>query len=162
MSKEKSASVNNFIYKPEEDKLVVTGILTAYRYGTNKYDRDKSKYYVSVRTPMLPLEVRQEIRAKYFADAKEKYIPEPFTEDGMGSTDEEMYFNLKSLYEIPAFIEGKGNTRYGYEDVIELGDGLPPHGSEVKLSIRLKEGALYPLAIQFIKIVKTSADDYFA
>lgn len=161
MSKEKSAAVNTYIFKPEEDKLVVQGILTAYRHGTNRYDKDTQKYYVSVRCASLPKEVRTAIREKYFSDAKEKYIPEPFTEEGIASDDAEMYFNMKSLYEIPAFIAGKGNNRLGYDDVIELGDGLPPHGSEVKLSIRLKEGAIYPLAIQFITVVKTSADDYF-
>lgn len=150
----------SYIYKPEEDKLVVTGILTAYRHGTNKFDRDTEKYYVSVRTPALPQEVLLDIAHKYFEDTKDKYLPE-FLKNA-AEDREEIYFNLKSLYEIPAFVQGKGNTRYSYDDVIELGDGLPPHGSTVKLSIRLKEGALYPLAIQFIEIVKTSADDYFA
>lgn len=150
----------SYIYKPDEDKLVITGALTAYRHGTNKYDRDTEKYYVSVRTAALPPEVILDIKERYFSETKEKYLPEILKDTDQGK--EEIYFNLKSLYEIPAFVAGKGNTRYSYDDVIELGDGLPPHGSTVKLSIRLKEGAMYPLAIQFIEIVKTSADDYFA
>ena len=144
------------IYKPEEDKLVLTGTLTAFRFGVNKFDTTKEKYYISIRTT-LDAATRQAIRDRYFAETKEKYLPEPLKniEDG------ECYFNLKSLYEIPVFKAGEGNHKYSYDDVIEFGDGLPPYGSTVKLSMRLKEGAIYPLAVQFIEIRKANADDYF-
>lgn len=148
------------IYKPEEDKLVIKGALTAFRHGVNRFDKDTEKYYISVRTTALPEEIRQAILSKYFEDTKEKYIPEPLKSDQ--KDPDKCYFNLKSLYEIPVFMEGKGNEKYTYEDVIDkLGDGLPPYGSEVILSCRLKEGAIYPLACKFVTIQKASADDYF-
>ena len=156
MGKKKEGTV---IYKPEENKLVLSGTLSAFRYGTNKFDRDTEKYYVSVKCDDIPKEIRDAIRITYFADAKEKYIPDPFKE---GADLSNTYLNLKSQYQVPVFVEGKGNNKYSYDDVIELGDGLPPYGSEVLLSCRLKEGAIYPLALKLITVVKTSADDFFA
>lgn len=144
------------IYKPNEDKLVCTGRLTALRFGTNKFDTTKEKYYVSIKTT-LDAATREAIRDKYFSETKDKYLPEPFK----NIKDGECYFNLKSLYEIPVFKLGEGNHKYTYDDVIEMGDGLPPYGSTVKLSMRLKEGAIYPLAIQIIEIRKANAEDYF-
>lgn len=146
------------IYKPEENKLVVSGTLSAFRFGTNKFDKETERYYVSVKADQLPAEVRDSIRLTYFDESKEKYIPEPFRE---GADPDNTYLNLKSQYEFAVFVEGKGNKKYTYDDVIELGDGLPPYGSEVLLSCRLKKGAIYPLAVKFITIVKTNADDFF-
>lgn len=153
MSKEVTAT-----YNPEESKLVVSGRLTALRYGTNKFDKDANKFYVSVKTS-IPADIREEIRLEYFDDSKEKYIPEPFRKPS--ESPDECYLNLKSLYEIPVFRDGEGNKRYSFDDVVELGDGLPPIGSEVKLSIRLKKGALYPLAILIVDLVKQDAGKYF-
>ena len=66
------------------------------------------------------------------------------------------------MYEIPAYHIDKGNQRFSFDDVIEMGDGLPPHGSEIECSMRLKEGAIYPLAIRFLTVEKSSVDDYFS
>lgn len=153
MSKE-----TNCIYNHEEKKLVVEGRLTTLRYGVNKYDTDSPKYYVSVSTE-IPAAIREEIRLTYFEDSKEKYIPEPFRNPS--ETPDECYLNLKSLYEIPVFRDGEGNKKYTFDDVVALGDGLPPIGSTVKISIRLKPGALYPLAILIVDLVKQDAGKYF-
>lgn len=149
------------IYKPEEDKLVVTGILTAYRQGTNRFDKENERYFVSVRAK-CPVAIRSAIRDKYFSDCKDKYIPDVLKKLDEANDEEEVYFNLKSLYEIPAYHVDKGNQRYSYDDVIELGEGLPPRGSTVECAMRLKEGAIYPLAIRFLTVEKTSVDEYFS
>lgn len=153
-------SKGTIIYSPEENKLVVSGTLSAFRFGVNRWDKETEKYYISVKCDELPAEVRDDARAKYFAESKEKYIPDPFK---AGADLSNTYLNLKSQYQIPVFVDGKGNRKYTFEEVInELGDGLPPYGSEVLLSCRMKEGAIYPLAVKFMTIVKSSADDYFA
>ena len=146
------------IYKPEENKLVVSGSLSAFRFGTNKFDSETERYFVSIKADNLPSEIRNAIRTTYFDESKEKYIPEPFRE---GADLENTYLNLKSQYEFAIFVEGKGNHKYTYNEIIELGDGLPPYGSEVILSCRLKKGAIYPLAVKFVTIVKANADDFF-
>lgn len=145
--------------KEDENKLVLSGTLTSFRHGVNKFDKDTEKYYLSIKADSLPSALRDQIREKYFADTKDKFIPDTFKE---GADPENTYVNLKSLYEIPVFKEGTGNKKYSFDDVIEMGDGLPPYGSEVLLSIRLKEGSLYPLALKIVTVVKSSADDYFA
>lgn len=155
-AKETNATV---VFHEDENKLVLSGTLTAFRHGVNKFDKETEKYYLSIKAAALPQEIRDKIREKYFADAKEKFIPDPFKE---GADPTNTYINLKSLYEIPVFREGTGNKKYSFDEVIEMGDGLPPYGSEVLLSMRLKEGAVYPLALKIVTIVKSSADDYFA
>lgn len=155
MAKSKEPTV---ILKLDENKLVLSGILSAFRFGTNKFDKETERYFVSIKADDIPADVRSTIREKYFSNSKEKYIPEPFREDADLSNT---YLNLKSQYEIPVFKEGAGNKKFTFDEVIELGDGLPPYGSEVLLSCRLKEGAIYPLAVKIITVVKMSADDYF-
>lgn len=147
------------ILKLEENKLVLSGTLSAFRFGTNKFDKDTEHYFVSIKADEIPAEIRNTIREKYFADTKDKYIPEPFKENADLSNT---YINLKSQYEIPVFKDGEGNKKFSFQEVIDMGDGLPPYGSEVLLSCRLKEGAVYPLAVKIIKVVKASADDFFA
>lgn len=147
------------MFKEDENKLVLSGTLTSFRHGVNKFDKDTEKYYISIKADSLPSELRDQIREKYFADTKDKFIPDTFKE---GADPENTYVNLKSLYEIPVFKEGTGNKKYSFQEVIDMGDGLPPYGSEVLLSIRLKEGSLYPLALKIVTVVKSSADDYFA
>lgn len=147
------------IYKPEENKLVLSGSLSAFRFGTNKFDKETERYFVSIKADDLPQEVRDGIRNTYFDESKEKYIPEPFRE---GADPSNTYLNLKSQYEYAVFIEGEGNHKFTFDDIIEKGDGLPPYGSEVILSCRLKKGAIYPLALKFITITKANADDFFS
>lgn len=147
------------MFKEDENKLVLSGTLTSFRHGVNKFDKETEKYYISIKADSLPADLRTKIREKYFGDTKEKFIPDTFKDN---ADLENTYVNLKSLYEIPVFKEGTGNKKYSFDDVIDMGDGLPPYGSEVLLSIRLKEGSLYPLALKIVTVVKSSADDYFA
>lgn len=149
------------IYKPEENKLVVTGTLTAFRFSKTKYTGDKDYYQVSVKTGSLTPEVVAQIKARYFSDTKEKYLPSFIKDMEENGGKEDIFINLKSQYEISTFMEGEGNKRYSLDDVIQLGDGLAPHGSEVKLSIRLKENSAYPLALLITKLQKQDASDYF-
>lgn len=153
-------NATHYTYKPEEDKLVVTGKLTAFRFSTSKFSQDKEHYQISIQCDAIPADVIADIKALYFSDTKDKYLPS-FIKDAEKDPKAALYINLKSQYEVPSFVEGEGNKRYGFDDVIELGDGLPPLGSTVKLSIRLKSGAAYPLAVLFTEIRKLDASDYF-
>ena len=152
---------NGLLYKPDKDKLVVTGLLTAYRFSTTKYKKDQEAYQVSVITKSLTPEVVGMIHEKYFSNTGDKYLPSWIKDYESDPSIKEVYINLKSQYEFSTFIEGKGNERFGYEDVIELGEGLPPLNSEVKLSIRLKAGACYPLGLMITKLNKQDVNEYF-
>lgn len=160
------------IYKPEENKLVVSGILVNFRHSTTKYSKGEEYFQVSIRTESLTPEVVKMIKERYFFDTIPKYFPSFIKDAEETGCKEPIYINLKSRYEISTFREGEGNTKYSYDDVIELGEGLPPNGSEVKLSIRLKvelddkgnptgKGSVYPLGLLITKLQKQDAGAYF-
>ena len=105
-----------------------------------------------------------QIKARYFTDTKDKYLPsfvKDFEKDPEGSEKNGVYINLKSQYEFGTFLPTDGNKRYTFEDVIEMGEGLAPLKSEVTLSMRLKDGSIYPLALRIDKLNKQDAADYF-
>lgn len=149
------------VYKPDENKLVVYGTLVNFRHSTTKYSGAQEFYQVSVKTESLTPEVVAEVKKKYFSDTKDKYLPSFIKDMEETGGKDAIYVNLKSQYEIATFMEGDGNKRYSMDDVIELGEGLPPLGSIVKLSIRLKENSAYPLAVMIVKLQKQDASDYF-
>lgn len=148
------------LFDPSKDKLVVIGTLTAFRHSTTKYKKDQEYYQVSVLTDSLTPEVIEAIKVKYYSNTIDKYLPS-FIKDADKDGTSNLYINLKSQFEFSSFIEGKGNERYGYDQIIELGEGLPPIGSDVKLSMRLKEGGVYPMALMFTKIKKQDVNDFF-
>lgn len=152
---------DKIIYKPEENKLVVQGILSVFRFSTTKYKGDEELYQVSIKTDALTPELIEKIRETYFSDTKEKYLPSFIKEAEKNGCEEPIYINLTSKYEIGTFTPEDGNRRYTYDEVIDMGEGLAPKGSEVTLSIRLKEGAAYPLALRIDKLVKQDASDFF-
>ena len=167
MAKETASATNNkttnpsgLVYKPDENKLVVSGKLTNFRHSTTKYKTDKEVYQVSILTSDLTMEVIKDIKDRYFSDTKDKYLPS-FIKKAEAEGPDELYINLSSQYEFGTFIEGEGNKRYGYDDVLDLGEGLPPIHSEVKLSMRLKPDGIYPLALLIQKLHKQDAADFF-
>lgn len=148
------------IYDPDKNKLVVVGTLTAFRHSTTKFKKDAEYYQVSVLTSSLTPEVIADIKARYYSNTIDKYLPS-YIKDAESDGTDNVYINLKSQFEFSSFIDGKGNERFGYDDVIELGEGLPPIGSEVKLSMRLKDGGTYPMGLMFLKINKQDVSAYF-
>lgn len=164
VNEKKASAITNekgLIYKPDENKLVVKGTLTAFRFSTTKYKGDTETYQVSVHTPSLTAEVIEDIKKRYFSDTKDRYLPSFIKDAEKDGTKDPLYINLQSQYEFGTFLPGEGNKRYSFDDVIELGDGLAPRGSEVTLSMRLKEGAIYPLALRIDKLNKQDAADFF-
>lgn len=148
-------------YAPGENRLVVKGVLTNFRYSTTKYRGDKATYQVSVHTTSLTSDIVADIKARYFSDTKDKYLPSFIKDIEKAGDKDPVYINLQSQYEFGTFLPGDGNKRYSYDDVIEMGEGLAPLKSEVTLSIRLKEGSCYPLALRIDRLLKQDASDYF-
>lgn len=155
--------------KLEENKLVVTGSLVTFRFGVNKYDKNTEKYYVTVKVDpdQLTDEDRQTIHDTYFADAKEKYIPDMFKVDAKTGkvkkleSEEALYLNLKSQYEVNIFFASKGNKKFTWEEYNEEVENMTPYGSNVTLACRLKSGSIYPLALKFNTVEKATVDSYF-
>lgn len=152
------------VYDPDNNKLVVKGVLTSFRYATTRYQGDKELYQVSVKTEAITPDLIKDLKVRYFSDTKEKYLPsffKDFEKEPEKSAKEGVYINLKSQYEFGTFLPNEGNKRYSFDDVIEMGEGLAPLKSEVTLSMRLKENSIYPLALRIDKLNKQDASDYF-
>lgn len=148
-------------YVPDENRFVIKGILSIFRYSTTKFKGDQEYYQVSVKTDSFTPDVIADIKQRYFADTKERYLPSFIKDAEANGCKEPIYVNLKSQFEFGTFLPTEGNHRYTYDDVIEMGDGLAPRGSEVTLSVRLKENGAYPLALRIDNLVKQDASDYF-
>ena len=149
------------IFKPEKNNLIVKGILSNFRFSSTKFNGDREYYQVSVKTDGLTPELVAEIKSKYFSETKDKYLPSFIKDVEENGCKEPIYINLKSQYEFGTFTPEDGNRRYSYDEVIEMGEGLAPNGSEVTLSIRLKEGSAYPIALRIDKLNKQDASDFF-
>lgn len=167
-TKEASNKVVNertgLVYDPDNNKLVVKGILTSFRFATTRFQGDKEVYQVSVKTNAITPEIIADMKARYFSDTKDKYLPsffKDFEKEPDKSAKDGVYINLKSQYEFGTFLPNEGNKRYSFDDVIEMGEGLAPLKSEVTLSMRLKDNSIYPLALRIDKLNKQDASDYF-
>lgn len=143
-------------FNKDKAKVVFEGSLVRMEYGENKYSEGKEKYNLTIRGT-VDSAILEEIKAAYFGDVKEKFLP-PFIKT-IPEPDKAIYLNLKSSYAPRVFTpDGKAHTWEGFLDSV---DNLAPVGSECEIVCNLKEGAIYPGAIRFTELKKVTADDYF-
>lgn len=123
--------------KKEQNKVmenvIVEGVIVSARYGSTKFD-DRNKYRFSIKSDNIPYD---EIVA--YEGVGTKMTPAWFiNQDG--------YINLASIYSIPVLnsegIKTETDAWFNTDNVI---------GSKVRVSIRQKEGAVYPVAIKVLE-----------
>lgn len=119
--------------KKSMSNLVIEGVVVSAKYGATKFD-DKNKYRLSLYSEDMPY---KDITA--FDTVGEKMTPSWYKE-------QEGYINLNSIFDIPV-MDIKGN-RIDFDAWLETGKAVK---SKVKVSVRQKEGALYPIAIKVIE-----------
>lgn len=124
MKKQETKKMNN---------LVIVGVVVSAKYGATKFD-DKNKYRLSLYSEDMPY---KDITA--FDTVGEKMTPSWYKE-------QEGYINLNSIFDIPV-MDIKGN-RIDFDAWLETGKAVK---SKIKVSVRQKEGALYPIAIKVIE-----------
>lgn len=119
---------------------IIKGTINLMYYGVSKLDRTNTKkYIISIESPQLSeLKEDKEIIDNY---AKTPFKPKWFTEDSKT-------INLKTLYDIPVEYN---NSK------IDLSSFLTDYGNfttnaEVKIKLRFKNGACYPVALQVISL----------
>lgn len=119
---------------------IIKGTINLMYYGVSKLDRTNTKkYIISIESPQLAeLKEDKEIIENY---AKTPFKPKWFTEDSKK-------INLKTLYDIPVEYN---NSK------IDLSSFLSDYGNfttnaEVKIKLRFKNGACYPVALQVISL----------
>lgn len=114
-------------------KLIVEGVVVSARYGATKFD-DNNKYRVAIKSDSINYD---EIHA--YDNVGTKLTPSWLkNRDG--------YINLSSIYSIPV-MDARGKQ-------IDFDDWLVEYnvlGSLVKVSIKQKDGAIYPEAIKVLE-----------
>ena len=119
---------------------IIKGTINLMYYGVSKLDRTNTKkYIISIESPQLTdLKEDKEIIENY---AKTPFKPKWFTEDSKK-------INLKTNYDIPV----------EYNNIIyDLSVFLHDYGNfttnaEVKLKLRFKNGACYPVALKVLSL----------
>ena len=119
---------------------IIKGTIDLMYYGVSKLDRTNTKkYIISIESPQLTeLKEDKEILENY---AKTPFKPKWFTEDSKK-------INLKTNYDIPV----------EYNNIIyDLSVFLHDYGNfttnaEVKIKLRFKNGACYPVALQVLTL----------
>lgn len=125
MKKEAKKVMNN---------IIVEGTIVSARFGATKFD-DNNKYRIAIESDSIDYD---SIHA--YDNVGSKLTPTWFK-------DKTGYINLSSIYDIP--IQDVNGKRIDFEEWI--GEDYNALGSKVKVSIKQKEGALYPIAIKVIE-----------
>lgn len=117
------------------NKLVVEGVVVSARYGSTKFD-DTNKYRLAIKSDSIPYD---DITA--YDNVGSKLTPAWFkNRDG--------YMNLSSIYAIPLMdASGKKIT---FEEWISDEDNNVL-GSLIRISVKQKDGAIYPEAIKVLE-----------
>ena len=114
-------------------KLIVEGVVVSARYGATKFD-DNNKYRVAIKSDSINYD---EVHA--YDNVGTKLTPS-------GLKNRDGYINLSSIYSIPV-MDARGKQ-------IDFDDWLAEYnvlGSVVKVSIKQKDGAIYPEAIKVLE-----------
>lgn len=119
---------------------IIKGTINLMYYGVSNLDRTNTKkYIISIESPQLTdLKEDKEIIENY---AKTPFKPKWFTEDS-GK------INLKTLYDIPVeYNNSKTDLSRFLSDY-----GNFTTNAEVKIKLRFKNGACYPVALQILSL----------
>lgn len=124
----------------EAIEKIIKGTIDLMYYGVSKLDRSNTKkYIISITSPQLTeLKEDKEIIENY---SKTPFKPKWFTEDSKK-------INLKTLYEIPVLY----NSRSCWIDEFLNDFGNFTTNAEVKIKLRFKNGACYPVALEVLKL----------
>lgn len=119
---------------------IIKGTINLLYYGVSNLDRTNTKkYIISIESPQLTdLKEEKEIIENY---SKTPFKPKWFTEDSKK-------INLKTKYDIPVEYN---NSKF------DLSGFLQDYGNfttnaEVKIKLRFKDGACYPVALQVLTL----------
>lgn len=119
---------------------IIKGTINLMYYGVSKLDRTNTKkYIISIESPQLSdLKEEKEIIENY---AKTPFKPKWFTEDSKK-------INLKTKYDIPVEYN---NGKFDLSDFLsDFGNFIT--NAEVKIKLRFKNGACYPVALQVLSL----------
>lgn len=119
---------------------IIKGTINLLYYGVSNLDRTNTKkYIISIESPQLSdLKEEKEIIENYKTTP---FKPKWFTEDSQK-------INLKTLYVIPVLY----NDRSCWLDEFLEQYGNLTTNAEVKIKLRFKNGACYPVALEVLSL----------
>lgn len=127
--------------------MIIKGKLIQCKRESKRFTTKKGKKVETderLNLSLAEVELSEENKAKLlatFAESGDKFTPN-WLKNFNG------YVNLSTKFEIPAR-DDAGKEFLSVEDLIA--DGYPWMGAAVKVSISVKEGAIYPCAIIFLE-----------
>lgn len=133
----------------EKKYIIVEGILSQNidKAGYKGKGAEKRNISIKMSRPLNEDE-REAIAILCNADRNDKYCPHPINE-------KKEYFTVKTSFTVPV----RQRTNTGYWNELTLDEvGL---GSEVGLACRLKDNAIYPLAMTVNKLVEFDPFAFF-
>lgn len=149
--------------KQEGVKINLCGTVTDLMFGRRTYNngrKDKEdKYRLSVELAAGEMDKFIAACKPMYEKADEKYIPKFLSADA--TEDEKKYLNLKSSFPF-GFCQRNGRA---IEDLGTVEDVLKDlgniNGSKVVVTIIIKEGAFYPVAVCIVQLVQKTLADYY-
>lgn len=119
---------------------IIKGTINLMYYGVSKLDRTNTKkYIISIESPQLSaLKDEKEII--------ENYKTTPFKPKWV--TEDSKKINLKTLYELPVLYN---NRSYNISEFLNE-FGRFTTNAEVKIKLRFKNGACYPVALEVLTL----------
>ena len=147
----------------ESINVRVCGTVTDMMYGRRTYSngrKDKEdKYRLSIELADGEIEKFAEACRPFYENADETYVPKFLKDDA--TEEDKKYLNFKSMFTF-GFVQ---KTRSGFEEIGDFEKVLEENGnitgSKVVMTVKIKEGAFYPLACCIVELHKKSISDYF-
>lgn len=149
----------------EATMIKVCGTITELMYGRRTYAngrKDKEdKYRLSLKLAEGQIDKFIEACHPYYEDAEETYVPKFLKDDA--TEDDLKYLNLKSGFDF-GFVKRTEDGK-DFEEIGGVNDVLEEYGnisgSKVVVTIKIKEGAFYPVAVCIVELHKKSLSDFF-
>lgn len=107
--------------------------------------KGRLKTYLSLADVNLS-DKQKEVLKNAYKECGKKYTP-------TWITDFNHFVNVSTIYEVPTKNNVNGRE---YDDILEVEDDMPTHGSLVTMSLNIKNGAVYPKAI----VIYTEGEEY--
>lgn len=149
--------------RPESAMIKICGTVTDLMYGKRTYNngrKDKEdKFRLSLELANGQIDKFIEACEPFYENADANYIPKFLKDDA--SEDDLKYLNLKSGYDF-GFVQ---KTEEGFEEIGGVNEVIDKYGnisgSKVVVSIKIKEGAFYPIAVCIVELHTKSLADWF-
>ena len=151
------------VAKKDSKQVVIAGVVTTAMYGKRNFSTgqsdDTEKYRVSIKVKPAAVQVLKDAAEGYFEGIEDKWIPDWYKKEAA----ETEYLNFSSSFDIRIGELGVNNRMFDkgtMSDYIKANGGNI-NGSKIALSLTIKKGAVYPVAILVKELHSQTINDMF-